>query len=191
MVGGNSLRMGSDKALLEVDGDPLVMRTVRLLQAHLNDITLLGPTSRYLSLNVPILEDQYSVKGPLAALCTGLKNSFADWNVFLACDLPFVGEKFIEKLLTRVSRTKAQAVIPYAATRHQVLCAAYHRSCLSIFEGNLDVEKPTIMKMLPLLQVEEIRSETRSEDVAWERTFWNINTPEDWVAAKSQFDTSL
>ncbi len=99
LAGGRSRRMGCDKALLEVNGQPLLLRAVTLLKAHVGSVTVLGPQGRYESLGVPVLPDRWPRQGPLGALLTGLEISANGWSVFLACDLPLLNGQFIELLL--------------------------------------------------------------------------------------------
>src|SRR5271169_1425332 len=96
LVGGRSSRMGQDKALMRLDGKPLVLRAAGILQPFVRDITLLGPQDRYGDLGFPVLEDLWPDQGPLAAVCTGLLSSSAAWNIFLACDLPRLSRKFLQ-----------------------------------------------------------------------------------------------
>ncbi len=75
LVGGKSQRMGRDKALLEVKGQPLLLRTVELLRPYVAEVTLLGAPTRNAHFSIPVLPDRYRGRGPLAALCTALECS--------------------------------------------------------------------------------------------------------------------
>src|SRR3990172_4918807 len=75
LVGGQSRRMGCDKALLEIEGAPLCLRIASLLQPYVKTVTLLGPPARYSGFGLPVLADQQPGQGPLGALYTALKYS--------------------------------------------------------------------------------------------------------------------
>src|SRR5689334_19241981 len=99
LAGGKSTRMGQDKARLEIDGKPLVLRTAKLLRPYVREVTLLALPERYGDLGLPIIADQWPDQGPLAAICTGLLHSTAEWSIFLACDLPLLSRRFLDLLV--------------------------------------------------------------------------------------------
>ena len=94
LAGGKSSRMGQDKALMRLEGKPLVLRAAEILRPFVREITLLAPAGRYENLGLPVVADKWPDQGPLAAVCTGLLSSHAEWNIFLACDLPLVSRQF-------------------------------------------------------------------------------------------------
>jgi molybdenum cofactor guanylyltransferase len=180
LVGGQSRRMGQDKALLEVKGRPLLLRTVDVLRPQVDEVTLLGSRSRYSHFGLPVLEDLYATQCPLAGLCTGLKVSACDWNLFLACDLPFLEGSILDVLVERVSSTRAQAIVPKFGDKWQPLCAAYHRSCLPVMELALKRGDLPIVGVLPSLQVEALGPSAFEDLQHWETMFCNVNTVQQW-----------
>lgn len=58
--------MGKDKALLELRGEPLLLRTVRLLRTCVAEVALLGPPERYAGFGIPVYPDRIPGRGPLA-----------------------------------------------------------------------------------------------------------------------------
>lgn len=180
LVGGESRRMGQDKALLELGGRPLFLRAADLLLPHAREVVLLGSPARYSHFGLPVLEDQYPARGPLGGLWTGLKNSSCDWNVFLACDLPFLQEGIVEGLLRRVWITSAQAIIPITGNGWQPLCAAYHRSCLPAMQSAIERDDLAVVGLFPFLRVEALSADPSEDLSAWEGMFRNVNTVEEW-----------
>src|SRR3990172_12388727 len=130
LVGGESRRMGRAKALLELDGVPLVLRAAELLRPHVAEVTLLGPPERFAHLGVRMLADRRPGRGPLEALCAALASSPCEWNLFLACDLPFLEGEFLGALVRRALAGRAQAVVPRTSAGWQPLCAAYYQGCV-------------------------------------------------------------
>ena len=55
LAGGASRRMGRDKALLELDGVPMVVRMARLAEPHVASVTVVGPPERYASLGLGVV----------------------------------------------------------------------------------------------------------------------------------------
>jgi molybdopterin-guanine dinucleotide biosynthesis protein A len=57
LAGGQSSRMGRDKAMLELDGETMLRRTYDLLGRVCGAATVVGPRERYASLGLPLIED--------------------------------------------------------------------------------------------------------------------------------------
>ena len=189
LVGGRSRRMGRDKALLELDGKPMFLRIAELVQPQVKEFTLLrsaadsaaGSAERYARFGIPVVEDQYPAMGPLGALCTGLKISSCDWNLFFACDLPHLSRRIVEMLLERARHTSAEAVVPRVREHWQPLCAAYHRSCLPAMEAAIHRGQDlSIRGLLPLLRVEVLAPDPSEDLRACEEMFANMNTASEW-----------
>src|SRR5581483_11339470 len=185
LVGGASRRMGQDKALLPLNGRPLLHRTIRLLRPSVAEVALIGPTARYAGFGVPVIEDAVPRRGPLSALCAGLKRTAHPWNLFLACDLPLLEEGFLRFLVQEAFASSAQAVVPRTSDGWQPLCAAYRRECLPEMERLLSERDAGIVEALEMLQVEALTPERIRQAGFSERIFRNINTPADWEEIRS------
>lgn len=189
LVGGRSERMGRDKALLEVGGKPLLLRTVGLLRTCVVEVALLGPPERYAGFGIPVYPDRIPGRGPLAALCTGLETSPYEWNAFLACDLPFLEGRFVRKLLERALAAHSDAVVPRTQEGWQPLCAAYHRRCLPVFHQALRRPTVGIVDLLPRLRVDAFGEEEMMQLGFQGRMFENVNTLEQWAEAQRAWET--
>lgn len=190
LAGGCSRRMGRDKAYLKFNGEPLLLRTVKLLEPYLNSVTVLGPRGRYESLGVPVLPDRWPGQGPLGALLTGLESSANGWNIFLACDLPLLNGQFIELLLRSTLAVKLDAVVPRTNEGWHPLCAAYRRTCSAKIRRALEKGKSAIIDVLPHLRVDVITSDRLAGAGIADGIFENVNSPEDWqrVLARLRVD---
>ena len=180
LVGGESRRMGSNKALLELHGEPLLLRAATLLSTYVERVTLLGSPDLYSPFGLPVLADQYTSAGPLAGLAMALKHSSFEWNLCLACDLPLIDGRVIKRLMERIAATGAQAIIPKTASGWQPLCAAYHRSCLPLMEEALACREFSISGLFPALRVEEVTAPPSEDPFTWDQLFRNINSTEEW-----------
>lgn len=186
LVGGESRRMGREKALLELDGRPLALHTAELLRPHVAEVTLLGSPERFDHLGMRVVADRRAGHGPLEALCGALIDSPYDWNLFLACDLPFLEGEFLGALVRRALAGRAQAVVPHTGDGWQPLCAAYHRNCVPVMEQALKRVSAGIVEVLPALQVDAIGSDELARLGISERIFRNLNTPADWETAQRE-----
>ena len=181
LAGGKSSRMGQDKALMRHEGKPLILRAAEILRPFVSEITLLAPAGRYENLGLPVVADLWPDQGPLAAVCSGLLSSHAEWNVFLACDLPLVSPQFIQVLVQRLKATRFDAVVPRTEDGWQPLSAAYHSCCRTSFVRAIQEGRRSIIDLLSDVRVEVITHDEMRIAGLSEVELVNINTPEDWA----------
>lgn len=185
LTGGQSRRLGRDKALVQVAGQLLVLRIAERLRPVVVDITLVGAPERYAPLGLPTLGDSQPGKGPLAGIVTALRASRQDWNLVVACDLPYLETRFLEFLLEQAAATPiADAVVPQTRDTWQPLCAAYHRRCLPAFERVLAGSHPKVSHAFGEVRVRAITAGELERFAFDERMFKNINTPEEYAEAQ-------
>ncbi len=89
LAGGKSSRMGTDKALLELGGNPLIRHAVKKLRRVCVDVRICSGTSA-LEAYAPCIPDLHPGCGPIGGMEAGLAHSRFDWNLFLTVDMPFV-----------------------------------------------------------------------------------------------------
>lgn len=185
LVGGGSSRMGRDKALLELAGQRVVWRVVERLRLAVVEVSLVGAPERYAHLGVPTLADRQPNRGPLGGIVTALAVSRHDWNLVVACDLPYLETRFLEFLLEQATASpEADAVVPQTRDNWQPLSAAYHRRCLPAFERVLAEGNPKIARAFSEVRVRAITAEELERFAFTERMFKNMNTPEDYQEAQ-------
>jgi molybdopterin-guanine dinucleotide biosynthesis protein A len=179
LAGGKSRRLGQDKALVELDGQPLILRAAEVLRPFVAEVTLLAPAGRYESFGLPVVADQWPDEGPLGAICTALRSSPAQWKIFLACDLPLVSRQFLSLLVERVQATHSDAVVPRTEDGWQPLSAAYHSRCQTAFARAFQQGERSIVKLLGEIPVEAITSAEMANAGVSEFDLLNLNTPKD------------
>src|SRR5512138_3186509 len=129
LVGGRSARMGSDKALLTVEGRPLYRIALDALRgAGLSRLLLAGGgRARFEEEAVAVVEDVHPGSS-LGGLHAGLLSAGTGWIFALACDMPSPSPGLIRQLLSL--REGFDVVIPGRDGRLEPLFAAYSRACL-------------------------------------------------------------
>lgn len=189
LAGGQSSRMGVDKARLELNGQPLLLRMLNLLRPYVNSIAVLGSAGAYSFVHDPIIPDPLPGKGPLAAILTGLEYLPSDWAIFLACDAPLLSRGFIELLLRFITKSDSDAVVP--RTRHgwQPLCAAYRTTSIPRIHEVLGEGDFAIVRALARLRVDVITSSDLVVAGLPESIFENANRPQDWERILRLTDT--
>jgi molybdopterin-guanine dinucleotide biosynthesis protein A len=180
LAGGRSSRMGGDKARLEIGDQPLLLRAVNLLKAYMSSVAILGPAGLYEFIYDPVIPDLWPGEGPLAAILTALEHSDSEWNIFLACDLPLVTDRFIDLLIRCVMISDADAVVPRTADGWQPLSAAYHVRCRTAFAQAIKEGRRSIVGLLEEIRVRVITQSDIVNAGLSNSEFANMNTPEDW-----------
>ena len=176
LAGGKSSRMGTDKALLRLDGVTLLERIARAVQEAVGSVAVVGDPLRYRAFGYPVIEDAVCDSGPLAGIQAALASSKADWNLVVACDMPGVTADGLRELV-EIARNvpEGDVVVPYFEGRPQPLCALYHRRAHSAIEHALRLGRLKIMDAIAGLRI-------RTLPMSGEELFRNVNTPEEWSA---------
>ncbi|MGB9903153.1 MAG: molybdenum cofactor guanylyltransferase [Desulfotomaculales bacterium] len=178
LVGGESRRMGKNKALLKLDEKTFVERTVSLLKKAFPEVFLVGNNKEmYRFLGLPVVSDVYEGCGPLAGIHAALLAARAPYVFVVACDMPFLNPKLISALLTGVSGW--DVVVPkISASYVEPLCAVYGKDCLPVVEEHLQKGIYKVSAFYPRVRVKYVDMGTLSAFVP-EEDFFNVNTPED------------
>lgn len=185
LAGGASSRMGRDKALLKIGGVPLALRIARLLEPLVSSVVLVAPADRYGELRLPLVPDDYLGAGPLGGIATALRVSTCEWNLVVSCDLPFLTQAWLEFLISTALADAAEALVPVSAHgRAEPLCAMYHRRCLPAIAVELGMGIRKVTTGLAALAVRTLPYERWKEFDSAGRLFKNMNTPEDYAAAR-------
>ena len=174
LVGGRSSRMGRDKALLPVDGLPLVERIAQQIGSFTHPVTLIGDPARYGQLGRRVISDHFPGCGPLAGIHAALLDSEHEWNLIAACDMPSIDPALIGALVA-FDRSEADCALPLDADgRRQPLLALYHQRCLPAIEAALNSGDYKVLRALAAVRIRELP--------AGGETFRNVNTSEEWSA---------
>jgi len=101
LAGGQSRRMGQDKARLEVDGQPLLARALaKLREMGAQQTFISGRADRDdAALGCPVLLDREPGLGPLGGIERALQTATSPLVLVLAVDLPHVTISFLQKLM--------------------------------------------------------------------------------------------
>ena len=149
LAGGRSSRMGSDKALLEIDGRPLIAIALERLRAAGTNPRICGSRPD-LAHFAPALPDRFPGAGPLAGLEAALAASGSELSLFLPVDLPALPADFLRWLLARAQASTALATIPWFAGRAQPLCAVYSRQLLPGIRDSLQAGQFKVLAAIQL-----------------------------------------
>ena len=191
LAGGASSRMGRDKALLELGGVPLIVRTARLLESLVAEVTVVGPPEHYVPFGLCAIEDyagergrEAQRQGPLSGMIAALTCTRAPWNFIVACDLPYLTHEWLKWLLSRATASEKSAIVPCTARGPEPLAAAYHRDCAAGLVAAFSAGVRKVSEALKMLDVEFVDSgEWQSVDPNG-KVLMNMNANEDYEEAK-------
>jgi len=174
LAGGQSRRMGQDKSLLPVDGQPLIARIAQQLAPCFPEVLISSnDPGKYRFLGLPVIADEVPGQGPLMGILSSLKAAGRERVLMLACDIPVLDLAFIRELL-RLSGD-ADIVMPVSPDgRREPLFAVYRKSVIPRAEAALAQGVRRIVELLPGL-----RTAHPPMPVGW---YHNLNTQEDLEA---------
>ena len=183
LAGGQSRRMGRDKALIEWDGQPLIARVLAAAYPLQAPLFIVGNPDQYAHLDLPVHPDLHPGLGPIGGLHTALATA-ASPVLLLACDLPFLTPEFLRMLVGR--RGIHQAIVPCTADGAQPLCALYEPSCQTVIESAIAASKRSMRGLLQQLAVDELGTEVWRPYDESGLLFANLNTPEEVARVQGQ-----
>lgn len=181
LAGGDSRRMGQDKATLVLDGKSLLERVTGTMQAIFPRV-IVSVRQQRVGLELRQVCDEVTASGPLAGLIAGLAQAETPWVFAVACDMPFVSPALVVKLAD--FRAGHQAVVPMVGGHPQPLAAFYAASALEAMRTSLASGDLSLRGMLGKLDVCFVdEAELRACDPQL-RSFFDLDTPQDVAAAK-------
>ncbi len=183
LAGGRSTRMGTDKALLDWRGRPLIEHALKLLRCVAPEVRIVGPQAQFERFG-PVIEDRYCGCGPLAGIHAALSSSAIELNLVLAVDMPFVTPEFLCYVVEQARGSSAAVTVPRIGGKWQPLCAVFRRSFGPIAEASLSAGKNKIDALFSAVElrvIDEYELQRLSVD---ERMFENLNTREQWKLAQ-------
>lgn len=185
LVGGNSSRMKTNKALLHFNGKPMLEIIIDKLRPHFKEIMISSNNpERYCQFGLPIFKDHYAGRGPLAGIHACLKEVSSNAAFFVACDMPFVSPRLAKELLRRLN-DGYQVAVPRKEKYLQPLHAAYSKDCLPAIEETLQSDRSKITSFYDSVKVNYYDLQDNPE-FNWNTIFFNINTPEEFKLAQEK-----
>jgi molybdopterin-guanine dinucleotide biosynthesis protein A len=178
LAGGKSTRMGSDKALVEFDGETLLSRALLKARTVASRACIVGARERF-ELFGPVIEDVYPERGPLGGIHAALQASNTELNLMLAVDMPFLPEAALKYIVVQAWGCDAVVTVPRVAGFYQTLCAVYRLEFAEIAEEALRAGHNKIEPLYARTSVRVIGEAELAEVDIFPAMFDNLNTPEE------------
>jgi molybdenum cofactor guanylyltransferase len=182
-AGGQSRRMGTDKALVQLGGLPLIEHVLKRVEGLGDEILITSNHTESLSyLGIPIVPDPIPGAGALAGLETALHAAQGDYVLILACDMPFVNRKLLCHMIELAP--SGDIIVPIHAGYFEPLHAIYNKECLPNIQASLKNGQTRVISFFDEVQVQVIDEGKIATFDPQGMSFFNINTPEDLAFAE-------
>ncbi len=179
LAGGESRRMGSNKSLLPLAGARFIDHVYRRMAELFNEVIIVTNTpDLYKEIPCRKVPDIYYAQGALAGVHSGLAHARCEKIFVVACDMPFISAKVVKEICNHADQ--GDLVVPYSSNGHEPLHALYCKSCLPAMEEVLDAGLKRIIAFFDKVHQVELPAATIRQHDPEEKSFQNINTPEDY-----------
>lgn len=203
VAGGESRRMGRDKALIEFNGKPLIEHVIDSIRPLCREIIIVAYNAApFVRFNCRIVPDIMPGKGSLGGVFSGLKASTDGFVFAAACDMPFLNRGLIQYMLSIADGY--DVVIPRASDPsgnsegmpHQrrrffakdknlhPLHSVYSRECLNAIELQLLSGDLRMVGFLDMVRVRVVETDEIDRFDSGHLSFFNINTPHNIETAR-------
>jgi molybdopterin-guanine dinucleotide biosynthesis protein A len=185
-AGGESRRMGENKALKLFAGEPLIARMVARLRALAQELLVTtNQPEAFDFLDVPLVADLKPGYGALSGLYTAVAAAHQPLVVVLACDMPFIDPKLLGVQRDLMVAEGVDVVMPYSPEGFEPLHAIYRRAtCLPAIETAMAADQRRLIAWFPMVKVREMPKEEVARYDPQFRSFVNVNTPEEFRQAE-------
>ena len=180
MAGGKSSRMGKDKGLMTYAGKPLVTYPLEILKNTCNEILISTNSDEYMNFGFPLVKDEIKEIGPIGGLYSSLRISTNDWNLVLACDMPFVSNVFLNYLISEIDKGYDAVVPQNENAQFEALCAVYSKTCISCIGQRIESREYGLYQLLNGLKIKKLPVSENN------RNFINLNTLDEFKKAENE-----
>jgi len=185
LIGGESRRMGADKAFVKLAGETLLQRVLNCVQPLFDDMMISGREPKFEISGTRFITDQLPGRGPAIGLCAALASARNPYVFATACDMPFITPAFIEWLLS--CRHGYDVVVPLLGGKLQPLCAVYSKNCIRTLTSRVQKGERSLAGFIdcePGLRVHRLDGHALGQISANPHCLMDIDSPEALARAK-------
>ncbi len=187
-AGGQSTRMGENKALKPFLGRPLVQRVVERLAPAADELLLTtNQPEDYEFLHLPLMADVKPGRGPLGGLYTALISAKYSSVAVVACDMPFASAPLLVAAAGLLSREKVDIVVAETSEGFEPLHAVYRReTCIPAIESAIQADQWRVISWFSKVNLRRLTPDELGRYDPDGLAFWNVNTPEEFAEAEQR-----
>lgn len=189
LAGGQSRRMGQNKALMRLGNEPLIVHVIRQMESVTDELLLItNEPDLYTSLKLPIYIDIVPDMGALGGLHAGLSYAANSTVICVGCDMPLLQSNLLSYLVTLLGLYDAVVPCVQAVDRpspvFQTLSAVYSKRCLPVIDEMLAVGELRVHALYNHIEARIVQPHEWREFDPRGLSFFNINTPDDFEKAE-------
>jgi len=185
-AGGESTRMGSNKALMLFLDKPLIQRVLQRVLSISQDVFVITNHPQDLSpLRVRLVTDEIPGKGAIGGLYTAMLHAKCEFVAVVACDMPFISPGILAEGLDLLIHHNADVAIPRSEKGYEPLHAVYRcESCLRAIKAAIDQEQRRLISWFDSVKVIELDQVICERYDPYRMAFINTNTTEEFEKAE-------
>ncbi len=187
LAGGKSIRMGKNKAFIQVEGIPIIERIHNLFTELFQEVIIVtNEKDLFSNFNSKIYSDLIPDKGALGGLYTGIVWSSFYYSFCVACDMPFIKRSLVQYLIENVANE--DVIIPRTKDGLQPLHAIYSKNCIDPIRRSIEEGKSKIIDIYDEVNVKIVDERNFLSFDPGRESFINVNTPEELTLLRRNRD---
>ena len=185
-AGGESRRMGADKARLPFLGRTLIERVIERVRPLADEIVVTtNHPEDYGYLGLPLFPDLEPGRGALGGFYTALQAASQPRVAMVACDMPFTSALLLAAECDLLTSLGVDVVIPSSGEGLEPLQAVYRReTCLPTVREAMRAGEWKLISWFDQVRVHTLTVEQVKQIDPDDRIFMNVNTREDLERAE-------
>ena len=189
LAGGQSQRMGRDKAFLEVGGRRVIERVLDAVRPLTDDLFIsTNSPEQYRGFDLRMVADIYPDKAALGGIYSVIDAAHHPSVLVVACDMPFLNVELLQHLIDLAPL--ADVVVPMInPPQPETLHAVYGKTCLPAIEPRLVANKLRIVGFFDDVTVHYLSKDDIARLDPNFYSFINMNTPSEWQAVQAIADS--
>lgn len=177
LAGGASTRMGFNKAFIEIGGEAIIKRSLKVLKEVFNRVIIVATNPLlYESLDCMVATDIYRGAGSLGGLYTALFHAPGDYLFVVACDMPYLSKDCVRRIIE--GRGSSDAYVPFIDGKLHPLHGLYSKRCIRKAEEMIKGGNLRITDLLEKVRTKRLE-EKDFKGLDIRSSIVNINTKED------------
>ncbi len=178
LAGGQSSRMGVNKAFLEIGGRSLIERVIEKASLVGHEIVLVTNTpDEYAHLGYPVVPDIHPGKGALGGIYSGLKAVRNPYALVVACDMPFLNASLLRYMI--LVAPEYDVIVPRTEQGTEPLHALYSKACLPVMARLVQKDRLKIVSLYSQVRVRYVEQEEVETLDPQRLSFFNVNSSDD------------
>ncbi|BAQ61547.1 molybdopterin-guanine dinucleotide biosynthesis protein MobA [Geminocystis sp. NIES-3708] len=179
LAGGKSSRMQKDKALLDINGKPLLTNIYHIAEQCTDQVYIITPwQDKYrpiLPVDCNFITESSYFQGGLIAFFEALNYINSDWILLLACDLPFLTVDDLKNWINTLGNISENTIafLPKNDKGWECLCGFYRRNCQDSLQKSIQTGNRSFQQWLNQENVKELVVKNK-------QILFNCNTPKDY-----------